>query len=218
MSHYRSPLTYDEVTLDATGVALRAFSDAKWKLSERYSEMSRSMLEAQGIKTDNITPAEAYRNRFISAMDDDFNTAQAIAALFNLAQGINRAVNLGHADKVALHRKIFMKLTDVLGLILPEPEEEKQIASGELDKEEVDKAKVHGKALRKLLDEIERVAIDPNRDIEEVRGKINLVRGVRDSLRKEGQFKLADEIRDRLTKCGFTVTDTITGTDLTFKR
>ena len=31
-------------------------------------------------------------------------------------------------------------------------------------------------------------------------------------------FKLADEIRDRLAKCGFTVTDTAIGTDLTFKR
>ncbi|MFC2042485.1 DALR domain-containing protein [Chloroflexota bacterium] len=63
--------------------------------------------------------------RFISAMDDDFNTAQAIAALFNLAQGINRAVNLGHADKVIEHREIFMELTAVLGLILPEPHEYK---------------------------------------------------------------------------------------------
>ena len=78
--------------------------------------------------------------------------------------------------------------------------------------------KSHGEALHKLFDEIEQVARDPNRDIEEVRGWINLVREVRKSLRKDGQFKLADEIRDRLTKCGFTVTDTATGTDLTFKR
>ena len=256
-SHYRSPLTYDEITLDAAGVALRAFSDAKWKLSERYAEMNRLILEARGIKTDDITPAEEYRNRFISAMDNDFNTAQAIATLFNLAQEINRAVNLGHEDKVVKHRAMFKELADVLGLILPEPEEEKQIASDELDKvtsdeldkEEIDIAKKRGETLRHLLDDIEIVARDPNRDIEEVRGKINLVREVlrklldeiegvakdpdrdieevrskiylvkkgRNSLRKGKQFQLADEIRDRLIKCGLTVTDTASGTDLILK-
>jgi cysteinyl-tRNA synthetase len=217
-SHYRSPLTYDEVILDTTGVALRAFSDAKWKLSERYAEMNRSILEARGIKTDDIALAEEYRNRFISAMDDDFNTAQAVAVLFNLAQEINRAVNLGYVDKVIKHREIFRELAGVLGLNLPKPEEEKQIDLGEVDEKEVDIAKKNGDKLRELLNDIEKVAKDPDRDIEQVRGKINLVREVRNSLRKNGQYKLADEIRDRLAKCGFTVTDTVTSTDLTFKR
>ena len=122
-SHYRSPLTYDEVSLQATVVALRAFSDAKWKLTELHSEMNRSILEAQGIKTDDSAPAEVYSNRFTSAMDDDFNTPQAIAALFDLAQEINRAVNLGHEAKVVEHRDIFKDLAGVLGLVIPEPEE-----------------------------------------------------------------------------------------------
>jgi len=121
-SHYRSPLTYSEVTLQATEVALRAFSDAKWKLTDPYSEMNRSILEEQGIKTDDITDAKIYYNRFTSAMDDDFNTAQALAVLFDLAQEINRAVNLGHEDKVIEHREIFKELANILGLILPEPE------------------------------------------------------------------------------------------------
>jgi len=121
-SHYRSPLTYSEVTLQATEVALRAFSDAKWKLTDPYSEMNRSILEEQGIKTDDITDAKIYYNRFSSAMDDDFNTAQALAVLFDLAQEINRAVNLGHEDKVIEHREIFKELANILGLILPEPE------------------------------------------------------------------------------------------------
>ena len=124
-SHYRSPLTYSEVTLQATVVALRAFSDAKWKLTEPYSEMNRSLLEAQGIKTDDIAEAKVYRNRFTSAMDDDFNTAQAIATLFDLAQEINRAVNLEHEDKVVEHREIFIELAGVLGLTLKEQETHK---------------------------------------------------------------------------------------------
>jgi len=173
------------------------------------------------MKTDNIEPADKYYERFTSAMDDDFNTPQALSALFDLASEITRAVNLDHEDKVVEHRKIFTELADVLGLILPKPKEDEigsVVPTEEIDKEQVNIAKKRGDAIRKLLAEIEEVAIDPNRGIEEVRNKINLVREVRNSLRKDGQFKLADEIRNRLTKCGFTVTDTITGTDLTFKR
>jgi len=222
MSHYRSPLTYSEEVIESVeGVGLRRLLTAKWKYKEKYAEMNRSMLEAQGMKTDNIEPADKYYERFTSAMDDDFNTPQALSALFDLASEITRAVNLDHEDKVVEHRKIFTELADVLGLILPKPKEDEigsVVPTEEIDKEQVNIAKKRGDAIRKLLAEIEEVAIDPNRGIEEVRNKINLVREVRNSLRKDGQFKLADEIRNRLTKCGFTVTDTITGTDLTFKR
>jgi cysteinyl-tRNA synthetase len=208
-SHYRSPLTYSEVTLQATEVALRAFSDAKWKLTEPYSEMNRSTLEAQGIKTDDIADAKIYYNRFTSAMDDDFNTAQALATLFDLAQEINRAVNLGHEDEVVEHREIFKELANVLGLIIPEPEKEEtgSVTPDEFDKEQIDIAKKRGEALRNLLEEIERVVRDSNRGIEEVRTKINLVVAVRESLRKDKQFKLADEIRAKLDKAGIALED-----------
>ena len=107
-SYYRSPLTYDESVLEGTGVALRAFSDAKWRLTEEYSDMNRSLLEDQGMKIEDIVPAEEYRSRFISAMDDDFSTPQAISTLFTLAQEINRAVNLGYQKKVTNHRELFI--------------------------------------------------------------------------------------------------------------
>jgi len=217
-SHYRSPLTYSEETLQATEVALRVFSDAKWKLTEPYSEMNRSMLEAQGIKTDDITSAKVYRNRFTSAMDDDFNTAQALAALFDLAQEINRAVNLGHEDKVVEHRRIFEELVDVLGLKLKPPKE--QIGGlATFEGLQTAIAQTRGDKLRSLLHEIENVAKNPAMDIRSVEGHINLVLGVRESLRKDKEFQLADEIRKRLTRCGFTVKDTPLGRpEWTFKR
>jgi cysteinyl-tRNA synthetase len=219
-SHYRSPLTYSEVTLQATEVAQQVLTDAKWKFKESYSKTNRELLEAQGIKTDNISLAGVYYDRFITAMDDDFNTAQALAAVFDLAQEINRAVNLGHEDKVNEHRKIFKELADILGLILPEPEKEKtgSVTPDEFDKEQIDIAKKRGETLRNLLDEIERVAKDPNRDIEEVRTKINLVVAVRESLRKDRQFKLADEIRAKLDKAAIVLEDTPTGTVWKYKR
>jgi len=188
-SHYRSPLTYSEVALQATAVALRVFSEAKWKLSEPYSEMNRSVLEAQGIKTDDIKDAKTYHNRFISAMDDDFNTAKALATLFDLAQEINRAVNLGHEDKVAENRKTFKELTEVLGLLLPEPVDVVI---------KVPVATMDVSALPPTIDTL---------SVEEVRKLIIQ----RDQLRKAKNWAEADKIRDKLSQMGITVEDTPSG-------
>ncbi|MFC1979347.1 cysteine--tRNA ligase [Chloroflexota bacterium] len=199
-SHYRSPLTYDEITLDATGVALRAFSDAKWKLSEPYAEMNRSMLETQGIKTDDITPAEEYHNRFISAMDDDFNTAQAIATLFNLAQEINRAVNLGHEDKVVEHRELFRELTDVLGLTLPKPKEP-------------DKPSIDTQSYSDIVSCI--TVLPPGAEQwqpSENESYIEHLAHIRNQLRADKQWQQADIIRSKLAELGITLEDTPGGT------
>ncbi len=231
-SHYRSPLTYDETTLDATGVALRAFSDAKWKLSEPYAEMNRSMLEAQGIKTDDITPAEDYRKRFISAMDDDFNTAQAIAILFDLAQEINRAVNLGHEDKVVEHRNIFKELAGLLGLILPEPEEQSPmtheqaanlIKASEENVQLAKRASVSSQIPQNIIDDlittsgylaeqIKTAPIEPIIFSKAVASNIGANISLREQFREAKQFQLADEIRARLAELGIVLEDTPKGT------
>jgi cysteinyl-tRNA synthetase len=59
---------------------------------------------------------ETYRKRFIEAMDDDFNTAQALAALFDLARGINRASEEGFSASQA--QDTLKELSGVLGLSL----------------------------------------------------------------------------------------------------
>ena len=82
-SHYRSPLTYAEETLEA---AIRGV--------ERLRQAVNRETEG-GKPTVGINP-EAYRKRFINAMDDDFNTPQAIAVLFDLARDINRLSDEGY--------------------------------------------------------------------------------------------------------------------------
>jgi cysteinyl-tRNA synthetase len=64
--------------------------------------------------------AKPYHNKFIEAMDDDFNTPQAIATLFDLSRDINRAEETGiNAGKA---RATLKELGGILGLTFKAPE------------------------------------------------------------------------------------------------
>lgn len=104
-SHYRNPLTYSEEALEA---------------SERGAERLRSALvhrtETNGRGGE--LSAAPFEQRFVESMDDDFNTAQAIAVLFELAREINRNAEWG-AD-VTYARETLRRLAGVLGITLEE--------------------------------------------------------------------------------------------------
>jgi cysteinyl-tRNA synthetase len=98
-SHYRSPLNYDEGHLDQARAALTRF----------YTAL-RDLPAAQ--------PAggESYRQRFTAAMDDDFNTPEALAVLFELARDINRLRETDLPAAAALGAQL-RQLGGVLGLL-----------------------------------------------------------------------------------------------------
>ncbi len=73
-SQYRSPLNYSTDQLDAAGKAL-----------------DRLYTALRGLKTGKAAKDSDYQARFKTAMDDDFNTPEALAVLFDLARDINRA-------------------------------------------------------------------------------------------------------------------------------
>jgi cysteinyl-tRNA synthetase len=102
-SHYRNPLTYSEEALEA---------------SERGTERLRWALTHQSNtdETVAILNAEPFEQRFVQVMDDDFNTAQAIAVLFELSKEINRGAEQGKNVTKAQHT--LLKLAGVLGLTL----------------------------------------------------------------------------------------------------
>ncbi|MCI0477762.1 MAG: cysteine--tRNA ligase, partial [Anaerolineales bacterium] len=67
--------------------------------------------------------ANQTREKFIAAMDDDFGTPQAIAALYDLAREINRARNeSATAETLAPAQATLRELAGVLGLTLEEPQ------------------------------------------------------------------------------------------------
>jgi len=103
-SHYRSPLTYSEEGLEAM---------------RRGAERLRFAARGQGGGEVPAPEGDAYRQQFIEAMDDDFNTARALSVIFDLARDINRGQG-GPGDEGG--RRVLHELAGVLGLTLQERE------------------------------------------------------------------------------------------------
>jgi cysteinyl-tRNA synthetase len=98
-SHYRSPLNYDDAHLD----------QARAGLTRLYTAL-RGLPEAEPAGGD------AYRARFDAAMDDDFNTPDALAVLFDLARDSNRLRDHDLSAAAALGAEL-RALGGVLGLL-----------------------------------------------------------------------------------------------------
>ncbi len=112
-SHYRSPLAFGQETYDAARRGLERLIGTVRDLDRR---------DVPGERPDHPLADEVddVRSRFESAMDDDFNTPVALAALFDLARSINRESEPTPAVRYA--QAALQDLAGVLGLRLREPE------------------------------------------------------------------------------------------------
>jgi cysteinyl-tRNA synthetase len=84
------------------------FSETAEKLREKNQRLGK--MNTYGP----VFSADSYRQKFISDMDDDFSTAQAIAVLFDLARETNTSDNMGIDTHIA--RATLKELGGVLGL------------------------------------------------------------------------------------------------------
>lgn len=121
-AHYRSPLNFSAELMDAAKNGLERIVTAAQNLkflmgTAKTEQMSEA--EAEGYaKTDEFVKA------FEKAMDDDFNTADAIAAVFELVKYANTTAS-GESSKEYLQKLygLLEKLTDVLGIVVEQKEE-----------------------------------------------------------------------------------------------
>jgi len=104
-SHYRSSLNYGDETLESSE-----------KGATRLRQAACAKTGEGSKKADILLPL--VKERFIEAMDDDFNTARATAVLFDLAREINRASDMGAS--VVEAQETLKELSGVLGLSLEE--------------------------------------------------------------------------------------------------
>jgi cysteinyl-tRNA synthetase len=114
---YRNPLTYTEESFEAAARGLQRLKSV-FDPSQQWGDPS---VKGGNAEADSALQkeVESARPAFSEAMDDDFNTAQALAVLFGLVTAINKGRDAG-ASPAALHiaRETLAELGDVLGLRL----------------------------------------------------------------------------------------------------
>jgi cysteinyl-tRNA synthetase len=124
-THYRTPLAWTDDDVEAAARGL-----------ERLQAAVKEVAPLTGGRNDSALTrfADQTREKFIAAMDDDFSTPQAIAALHDLAREINRARGEGTAaDALAPAQATLRELAGVLGLTLQERPSEKLAAAPFVD-------------------------------------------------------------------------------------
>lgn len=113
-SHYRSPINY----------SLEIIEQCKSALERLYTcreSLDFALKNANDIPDDTelIDKLNSHREQFIKAMDDDLNTADGVAAVFDLVKDINTSILDKDVSKNVCETaaKIFDELCDVLGLL-----------------------------------------------------------------------------------------------------
>ena len=121
-AHYRSPLNFSSDLMEAAKSGLDRIITATDNLKFLADNAKTATLT--DIEDDALTKTQNYVAAFEKAMDDDFNTADAIAAIFDLVKYANTTAN-GDSSKayVSALYELIVKLADVLGIVVEKKEE-----------------------------------------------------------------------------------------------
>ena len=166
-AHYRSPINFSAELMEASKNGLERIITCAERLKDLLNKVSGDALtEAEQENKKNVDELVA---KFETAMDDDFNTADAVSAIFELVKLANSTANEESTRAYAeLLAGTIAKLSDVLGIITER------------------KAEVLDSEVEELI-------------------------AARQQARKEKNFALADEIRQKLLDMGIVLEDTREG-------
>ncbi len=114
-SHYRSPINYSRKIIEQCIASLDRLytcrNNLDFILENASGETSNKEIRVKGILVRN-------KINFIKAMDDDLNTADAIAALFDLTRDINSNINSQSSKELVMYAaNLFDELASILGLV-----------------------------------------------------------------------------------------------------
>lgn len=119
--HYRSPIDFNDGLMDMAKASLGRLENARDNLKFLAGTQEGNMTEAEKHALNDFGK---FRVKFKDAMDDDLNTADAIAAIFELVTEINKDVKDGCSKEMAEKSlDILLELTGVLGLLETEKDE-----------------------------------------------------------------------------------------------
>lgn len=169
-AHYRMPINFSDAQLKSAQSSLERISTCANNIKFVMNNVNKDKVDLEASK--KLTDAaKKAKEDFITSMDDDLNTADAITAIFNLVREANEALAAQNVDEKSLKAAldIIIELTDVLGI--------------EFDD---DKA---GDIPSEVMDLVSK----------------------RTAAKKERNFALADELRDKVTAMGYVIKDTPNG-------
>ncbi|MBD9014717.1 MAG: cysteine--tRNA ligase [Lachnospiraceae bacterium] len=121
-AHYRSPLNFSAELMEASRNSLERIQNAVGNLNHLLENAAAE--ELTGEEKELTAQLSSYEEKFDAAMDDDLNTADALAAIFELVRFANSHAEEGSSKEFlrALKEKI-VSLADVLGVIVEKKEE-----------------------------------------------------------------------------------------------
>jgi len=129
--HYRNPINFSDELMEQAKNSLERIRNASLNLKHLIKNGSGTMTEEEKKKIEDM---DKYRQMFISAMDDDLNTADAITAVFELITEINTAVKQNVSREFAEKcLETLMEFCNVLGF-LQDGQEEDGAVDPEIDK------------------------------------------------------------------------------------
>ena len=121
-AHYRSPLNFSADLMESSKNALERITEAAARLRDRQA--AATVQEATEDEKKMMQEESTFVTKFEESMDDDFNTADALAAVFELVKFANTNVQEGSSKEFAGHTlEVMTKFCDVLGLTLEKKEE-----------------------------------------------------------------------------------------------
>ena len=146
-AHYRSPLNFSADLMEASKNALERIVEAAGKLADQKDHAA--VREASQEEKELIKESESFVTKFEDAMDDDFNTADALASVFELVKFSNTNVTGESSAEFAGQLFTTMKdLCEVLGLNVEKKDEilDKEIEDLIQERQEARKSKNFARA------------------------------------------------------------------------
>ena len=196
-THYRSPLEFSKSKLEEAKKALEKILNSLRNI--KFLIGSSDKVDNPEYNINNFNPKDdilaseifdyirIFKEEFKDSMDDDFNSAKAIGAIFNLIRNINSIIQSSDF-------KMTLPIKESLVLVYKVIMEHGRVLGFDFEKEH---RKVRSKVKSNLV-----------LDNEEINNLINL----RNEARRERDFKRADEIRNKLCNMGILLEDRKEGT------
>ncbi|MGB4592200.1 MAG: cysteine--tRNA ligase [Coriobacteriia bacterium] len=201
-THYRSPLDFSDARLDETRTALDRIENLVRNLRWAREAQANGTGAPDEAREELASAIEATRAKFIDEMDDDFNTAGALAAVFELGRVANSFMSDHQADIDMADRETLLRaeslVTELLGVFGIDVAPEAEVAYPP-----------------DVLDLAAQLAGYTGSDTEEA---VRSLLAARAAARAERNWAAADMVRDGLAMLGFTIDDTPQGARVVYRR